>query len=165
MTLVSARYVWDPTKARTNRKKHGISFQEAVTSFADPLGIIVEDGVHPERAILIGVSWKERILLTVFIAKSGDEIRLISARLATRAERRSDEEGDQEDEASAQASRALEGVAEGDAGGGLRKGARTPQSLRGSHREGEHNGSGRSWSSSQAFRGRRHFASFGSFSR
>jgi uncharacterized DUF497 family protein len=67
------RHVWDPTKARTNRKKHGVAFEEAVTSFADPFGIIVEDDVHPERAILIGMSWKERILFTVFLEKSDDE--------------------------------------------------------------------------------------------
>jgi uncharacterized DUF497 family protein len=44
--------------------------------------------MYPERAVLIGMSWKARILLTVFIEKREDEIRLISARLATRAERR-----------------------------------------------------------------------------
>lgn len=59
------RHVWDPTKARTNRKKHGVSFEEAVTSFAD-----VDDGEHPDRAILIGMSWTERILVTVFIEKA-----------------------------------------------------------------------------------------------
>ncbi len=88
------RYVWDPTKARTNRKKHGVGFEEAVTSFADPLGIIVDDDEHLERAILIGTSWKERILFTVFIEKGEHETRLISARIATRAERRRYEEGE-----------------------------------------------------------------------
>ncbi len=88
------RYVWNRAKARTNQKKHGVSFEEAVTSFADPLGIIVDDDEHPERAIVIGTSWKDRILLTVFIEKSEDEIRLISARTATRAERRRYEEGE-----------------------------------------------------------------------
>jgi uncharacterized DUF497 family protein len=66
----------------------------SVTSFADPLAIIADDLVHPERAILIGMSWKARILVTVFIEKSDDEIRLISARLATRPERRRYEEGE-----------------------------------------------------------------------
>ena len=88
------RYVWNPAKARTNQEKHGVSFEEAVTSFADPLGIIVDDDEHPERAIVIGTSWKDRILLTVFIEKSDDETRLISARTATRAERRRYEEGE-----------------------------------------------------------------------
>ncbi|MBK6694529.1 MAG: BrnT family toxin [Myxococcales bacterium] len=88
------RYVWDPTKARANRKKHGIPFEEAVTSFADPLAIIVDDDAHPERALLIGMSFTERVLVTVFIERHDDEIRLISARMATRAERRRYEEGD-----------------------------------------------------------------------
>lgn len=88
------RYVWDPTKARTNRKKHGVSFEEAVTSFADPLAIIVDDDARPERALLIGMSFTERVLVTVFIDKHDDEIRLVSARMATRAERRHYEKGD-----------------------------------------------------------------------
>ncbi len=66
ITLAWVRYIWDPKKARSNYQKHSISFEEAVTSFADPLAIIADDLVHPERAILIGMSWKARILLTVF---------------------------------------------------------------------------------------------------
>ena len=88
------RYVWDPKKARSNEQKHGVSFEEAATAFADPLAIIVDDLVHPERATLIGMSWKARILVTVFIEKSEEEIRLISARLASRPERRRYEEGE-----------------------------------------------------------------------
>jgi uncharacterized protein len=88
------RYVWDPKKAGSNQQKHGVFFEEAVTSFADPLGIIVDDLVHPERGILIGMSWKARVLVTVFIEKTEDEVRLISARLATRPERRRYEQGD-----------------------------------------------------------------------
>jgi uncharacterized DUF497 family protein len=94
ITLARVRYVWDPKKARGNYQKHSISFEEAVTSFADPLAIIADDLVHPERAILIGMSWKARILLTAFIEKGEDEIRLITARLATRPERRRYEEGE-----------------------------------------------------------------------
>ncbi|MDP9151162.1 MAG: BrnT family toxin [Myxococcota bacterium] len=88
------RYVWDPEKARSNEQKHGVTFEEATTAFADPLAIIVDDLGHPGRAILIGLSWKARILLTVFIEKSEDEVRLISARLASRPERRRYEEGE-----------------------------------------------------------------------
>jgi uncharacterized DUF497 family protein len=88
------RFVWDPRKAHTNERKHGVTFEEAATSFGDPLAIIVDDLVHAKRAILIGMSWKARILLTVFIEKREEEIRLISARLATRPERRRYEEGD-----------------------------------------------------------------------
>jgi uncharacterized protein len=58
ITLACVRYIWDPKKARSNDRKHSISFEEAVTSFADPLAIIADDLVNPERAILIGMSWK-----------------------------------------------------------------------------------------------------------
>ena len=88
------RYVWDPKKARSNRQKHGVSFEEAVTSFADPLALIADDLTHPERAILIGVSWATRVLVTVFIERTDEEVRIISARLATRPERRRYEEGE-----------------------------------------------------------------------
>lgn len=57
ITLAGARYVWDPKKARSNQQKHSVRFEEAVTSFADPLAIIADDLVHPERSILIGMSW------------------------------------------------------------------------------------------------------------
>jgi uncharacterized protein len=63
ITLVRVRYVWCPKKARSNEQKHGVSFEEAVTSFADPLAIIADDIMHPERAILIGLSWKTRVLV------------------------------------------------------------------------------------------------------
>ena len=63
------RYVWDPKKAEANRTKHGVRFEEAVTAFADPLGIIVDDSAHPARAILIGMSVRSRVLLTVFIER------------------------------------------------------------------------------------------------
>lgn len=88
------RYVWDPRKARSNQQKHGVSFEEAVTSFGDPLAIIADDVAHPGRAILIGMSWEARMLVTVFIERTEDEVRLISARLATRPERRRYEEGE-----------------------------------------------------------------------
>jgi uncharacterized DUF497 family protein len=68
--------------------------EESVTSFGDPLAIIADDLVHPERAILIGMSWEARMLVTVFIEKTEDEVRRISARLATRPERRRYEEGE-----------------------------------------------------------------------
>ena len=99
----SLRFAWDPNKAESNRKKHGVTFEEAATAFADPLAIIVEDRVHAERSLLIGRSVAERTLLTVFvdselIGSSLEEIRIISARLATKRERRRYEEG-QEDKA------------------------------------------------------------------
>ncbi len=83
---------WDPQKAASNKRKHGISFHEAVTCFADPLGLLLEDEVHPNRLVLIGVSEKPRVLYTVFAELADDVVRIITARKATTHERRRYEE-------------------------------------------------------------------------
>jgi len=85
---------WDAQKAASNKRKHGISFQEAVTCFADPAGLRLEDEVHPERLVLIGVSEKSRVLYTVFAELADDVVRIISARKATNHERRRYEESE-----------------------------------------------------------------------
>jgi uncharacterized protein len=87
------RFTWDPRKAASNLRKHGVSFQEAATVFADPLAAMLEDTLDPERAILVGRSDKQRVLLTVFIELSEVTIRIISARRATSHERKRYEEG------------------------------------------------------------------------
>jgi len=84
---------WDPQKAASNKRKHAISFQEAVTCFADPAGLLLQDEVHPERLVLIGVSEKPRVL-TVFAELADDIVRIITARKATIHERRRYEEGE-----------------------------------------------------------------------
>jgi len=83
-----------PREGRVEPKKHGVSFVEAASVFADPLAPMVEDALDPERAILIGQSEKGRVLLVVFIEQSEDTIRIISARRATSRERKRYEEGD-----------------------------------------------------------------------
>jgi uncharacterized DUF497 family protein len=50
------RFTWDPKKAASNLKKHGVSFPEAASMFADPLAAMLEDALDPERAILVGES-------------------------------------------------------------------------------------------------------------
>jgi hypothetical protein len=95
------RFTWDSRKASSNLSKHEVSFEEAVTVFADPLAIIAEDAEHPEREIIIGLSMASRVLVTVFIEvnhddESEDEVRIISARPATKHERRRYEEGEEE---------------------------------------------------------------------
>jgi uncharacterized DUF497 family protein len=82
------RFTWDPRKAASNSKKHGVSFEEAVTVFADPLARIAEDAVHVERALIIGQSTAQRVLVSVFVELGEDETRIISARKASRSERR-----------------------------------------------------------------------------
>ena len=61
------QFTWDPEKAASNLKKHGVSFVEAASVFADPLAAMVEDTLDSECAILIGQSEKGRVLLVVFI--------------------------------------------------------------------------------------------------
>ena len=85
--------MWDPAKARANISKHGVTFEEATTVFADPLALIVDDALHPERTLIIGESLRRRVLVTVFVEVRADAVRIISARLATNRERRKYEEG------------------------------------------------------------------------
>lgn len=87
-------FEWDPKKARRNEGTHGISFDEASTAFRDPLSVTIDDpqhSEHEERLVLIGQSYRNRILVVVHTER-GDRIRIISARLATKRERHRYEE-------------------------------------------------------------------------
>lgn len=87
-------FEWDDNKARHNLAKHGISFVEATTVFLDPLSITVNDPDHSQgeqRYLVIGYSNRVRLLVVVHVDR-GDNIRIISARPATRYERRIYEE-------------------------------------------------------------------------
>ncbi len=86
-------FTWDPRKAASNKKKHGVSFEEAATVFGDPLALAVEDAVEPERTLLLGMSERLRVLVVVHVELADETIRLISARRATSHERRRYEEG------------------------------------------------------------------------
>lgn len=82
-------FEWDQSKAASNLKKHGVSFEEAKTVFDNPLAVIFDDEVHSteeRREIIIGHSQQNRLLLIAFTERSNG-IRIISARLATRKER------------------------------------------------------------------------------
>lgn len=82
-------FEWDTKKAESNEQKHGITFDEASTIFADPLSMTIHDPLHSDaedRFIIIGDSHKHRIL-TVVHTERGDNIRIISARKATKSER------------------------------------------------------------------------------
>ena len=83
------RFSWDRSKSEKNLRKHGVSFEEAFTVFADPLSATFEDIRHSlteERAVTIGYSARGR-LLVVCHTDLHASIRLISARRATRGER------------------------------------------------------------------------------
>jgi uncharacterized DUF497 family protein len=87
------KFAWDPRKAVENRKKHGVTFEEAATCFSDDHALFLEEIVHPERIVVIATSERERLLFTVFAELHGDTIRIISARRVTPPERRRYEEG------------------------------------------------------------------------
>ena len=85
------RFDWDPRKARSNEKKHGISFEEAQSVFFDEQALLLEDPqpLHEEeRFILLGLSGALRLLVVVHALREEDVIRIISARRATRLETR-----------------------------------------------------------------------------
>jgi uncharacterized DUF497 family protein len=89
------RFEWDPKKATTNLKKHGVTFQEAATVFGDPLAITFQDPDHSgdeERQMTFGLSLQKR-LLVVSHTERRDRIRIINARLMDRKERMIYEEG------------------------------------------------------------------------
>jgi uncharacterized protein len=80
-------FQWDPKKARTNLAKHGVSFAHSVGVFEDSHSITIDDP-HPveERYVTIGLDLLGRLLVVIWTPRD-DDIRLISARLATRSER------------------------------------------------------------------------------
>ena len=87
---MSLAFEWDEAKPKSNRRKHGVSFEEAATIFGDPLSLTIEDPAHPlgeERFVIIGESARGRRLVVVFTER-GDRIRIISAREATSREAR-----------------------------------------------------------------------------
>ncbi len=85
-------FSWDDRKERENLRKHGVSFDEATTVFADEKARLKHDPDHSsgeDRFILLGFSAKLRVLVVVHAYRQDEnEIRLISARKATRNERR-----------------------------------------------------------------------------
>ncbi len=83
-------FEWNPEKAEANLKKHGVSFEEAMSVFLDPLSITVGDPLHSDeenRFIITGFSENGRQLVIAHTDRN-DKIRIISARLATPNERR-----------------------------------------------------------------------------
>jgi uncharacterized protein len=87
-------FEWDDGKATANQRKHGVTFAEAASVFADPLAAIFADPDHSEdevRELLIGHSERNRLLIVSFTER-GEYIRIISARVASTGERRRHEE-------------------------------------------------------------------------
>jgi uncharacterized protein len=89
------RFEWDNDKAESNAVKHGIAFEEAVTVFADPDLLFTQDSQHSDgeaREWAIGATENGLIVVVVFTMR-GKQIRIISARMATKKEYQSYESG------------------------------------------------------------------------
>jgi len=85
-------FEWDPAKDAANRRKHGVSFEEAASAFADEHGRLIADPDHSsdeDRFVLLAMSAGARVLVVVHCWRESDAvIRIISARRATRHEQR-----------------------------------------------------------------------------
>ncbi|KAF1691541.1 BrnT family toxin [Pseudoxanthomonas koreensis] len=84
------KFDWDPAKAASNLKKHGVSFEEAQSVFYDELAIQFYDESHTsseDRFLMLGMSSGAHLLLVCHCERgSGSTIRIISARKATKTE-------------------------------------------------------------------------------
>ncbi len=89
-------FEWDTAKSTANKKKHGVSFDEAQTVFNDPNARLISDPDHSndeDRFVLLGMSEQLQILVVCHCYRENDsQIRIISARRAKRKEIESYEE-------------------------------------------------------------------------
>jgi uncharacterized protein len=82
-------FQWDPDKAKANRKKHGVDFADAVAVLEDPYALTRDDPHHrEERFVTLGLDALGRLVAVSWTYRQ-DDIRIISARRATRSEARS----------------------------------------------------------------------------
>ena len=85
-------FTWDPGKARSNERKHGVSFEEAVTVFVDENAILIPDrdySVDEDRFLLLGMSFKLKALMVCHCYRRQNEVvRIFSARKASNTERK-----------------------------------------------------------------------------
>ena len=82
-------FTWDPKKAQANLRKHGLDFREAATIFGDSLSVTFPDEEHSaseRRFLIIGASARGRVLVVSHV-EAESQVRIISARTATRRER------------------------------------------------------------------------------
>jgi len=84
------RFEWDEAKNRANRRKHGVSFEEAQTVFLDENAIRFFDPDHSadeDRFLMLGISIRLRVLVVCHCFRIDDStIRIISARKANKKE-------------------------------------------------------------------------------
>ncbi len=92
--MTTPEFEWDAQKAAENLRSHGVTFDEAVTVFADPLANIFDDPDHSgdeRRELIIGHSAERRLMVVSFTERER-RTRVISARQATARERKDYEE-------------------------------------------------------------------------
>ncbi len=86
------KFDWDPVKAESNKKKHGVSFEEAQSVFYDEFAVQFFDEEYSEsedRFLMLGVSDAAHLLIVCHCERDqGNIIRIISARKATKNERK-----------------------------------------------------------------------------
>ncbi|MCI9436648.1 MAG: BrnT family toxin [Lachnospiraceae bacterium] len=91
------RFIWDENKNELNKKKHGISFEEAKDVFGDENAILFDDPDHSyeeERFLIIGMTGGKGICIVSHCYKDEDStIRIISAREATKSEKKTYQKG------------------------------------------------------------------------
>ena len=84
--MANLSFEWDSTKARSNERKHGISFEEARSVFYDEAALVIPDPEHSEvedRFVIMGMSEQNRVLVAVHcLRQQASVIRIISARRA-----------------------------------------------------------------------------------
>ena len=85
-------FEWNIEKSISNKKKHGIPFEEAQTAFLDENALLIHDpdhSVEEDRFVLLGMSYKLRLLIVCHCYRKNENIiRIISARKATPAEQK-----------------------------------------------------------------------------
>ena len=89
------KFEWDRRKAAVNRRKHGVSFEEAATAFGDPLSLTIHDPDHSDdevRYLLLGETANGKLVVVAHTDRN-DTIRIINARPADRGERENYEKG------------------------------------------------------------------------
>ena len=82
-------YQWDPNKAAINLRSHEVDFADAVGVFEDEWALTIDEqeGGGEQRFVSLGMDFLGRVLIVVYTYR-GDDIRLISARTATKKERK-----------------------------------------------------------------------------
>jgi len=90
-SVANLRFDWDARKSAANKRKHGVSFEEARTVFYDDRALLIEDpdkNDEEDRFVLLGISAALRMLVVCHCYREKDSlIRIISARKANRKER------------------------------------------------------------------------------